>query len=61
MDGLIDYVKWVADNLGVELNNSDLNKLTIELINEDKYNEVLKDLQNKIIEVSDAKYFNNTL
>lgn len=60
MDGLIDYVEWVADNLGVELTDSELNKLTIELINEDKYNEMLKDLQDRIVEVSDAKYFNNT-
>lgn len=60
MDGLIDYVKWVADNLGVELSNSDLNKLTIELIECDNYNKVLKGLQDRIVEVSDAKYFKNT-
>lgn len=60
MTGLTDYVKWVAENLGIELDDNNLNKLTIELINCEKYNKGLKELQKRIIIASDDKYFNNT-
>jgi len=58
MNGLIDYVEWVAKTVGIKLEENDLYNLTIDLINNDKHNEVLKELQDKIVEVSDEKYFN---
>lgn len=60
MNGLVDYVEWVAKTVGIKLEENDLYNLTIDLINNDKHNEVLKELQDKIVEVSDEKYFDNT-
>lgn len=57
MNGLIDYVEWVAKTVGIKLEENDLYNLTIDLINNDKHNEVLKELQDKIVEVSDSRYF----
>ncbi len=57
MNGLIDYVEWVAKTVGIKLEETDLYNLTIDLINNDKHNEVLKELQDKIVEVSDSRYF----
>ncbi len=58
MNGLIDYVEWVSKTVGIKLEENDLYNLTIDLINNDKHNEVLKELQDKIVEVSDSRYFN---
>lgn len=58
MTGLNDYVKWVAKNLGIELDDNNLNKLTIELINCKKYNAGLRKLQDRITMISDREYFN---
>lgn len=54
---LSDYVEWVAKNLGIELDYNELSKLTIELVDCKKYNEGLNKLQDRIVEMSDAKHF----
>lgn len=50
-----DYVRWVANSLGINLSDEKIKKLGMELINDEKYIEVLRELEDKIYEERRAK------
>ncbi len=58
MHTINDYVRFIADSLGVKLSEEKINKLGIELINDEKYVEVLHNLENKIFEMRKSKWRN---
>ena len=48
MHTINDYVRFIADSLGVKLSEEDLNKITKSLINNKNYNLMLEDLERMI-------------
>lgn len=46
---LEDYVRWVAESMGLKLEDETLMKITLDLLDNDKYIEVLMELEESIL------------
>lgn len=52
MYNLSDYVRWVAESMGRSLSNESIKEITYNLLESEKYKEMLRELEDEIIEHS---------
>lgn len=54
MESLKDYVEWIAISMGLVLDDNQSKRLARWLINNKKYQEVLRELEEMILQVSQS-------
>jgi len=52
MRTLDDYVRWIAESMNIHLHENTIKEITNKLINNEKYKEVLHELEDEIIKRS---------
>lgn len=52
MYNLSDYVRWVAESMRRSLSNESIKEITYNLLESEKYKEMLRELEDEIIEHS---------